>query len=248
MSIKGYYMPAPDEKQKASIGDVLGVVEQWISEASDIESEIAELQAQLKEHKSQMSEWIRNELQCTAVNMAKTVATVLYWRFDDVSVRRGIAAGLGLAGNAPLRNYVYPALAQAPCVTCGNPADVSVASMSEAHGGKRALCDDCKNKEIEQRAQIELARAERNEVARQAMQALKTMPYPDYLKTDHWQDLRKRSLKRAGYRCQTCNAKGVLHVHHRTYVRRGEEELSDLIVLCANCHSTFHNAHEVTNE
>lgn len=69
----------------------------------------------------------------------------------------------------------------------------------------------------------------------------RAMPYPEYLKTEHWQTLREKALTRADHRCQVCNAQiASLHVHHRTYERRGRESLRDLIVLCSDCHAMFH--------
>ena len=71
--------------------------------------------------------------------------------------------------------------------------------------------------------------------------ALREMPYPQYLLTDHWQALRVGALKRAGFRCQVCNVTGVvLNVHHRTYERLGQERDDDLTVLCRGCHALFH--------
>jgi 5-methylcytosine-specific restriction endonuclease McrA len=71
---------------------------------------------------------------------------------------------------------------------------------------------------------------------------LHTMPYREYLQTTHWDMTRYFMLRRAGERCQLCNTtKKPLHVHHRTYERRGFEEPGDLIVLCAGCHATFHH-------
>ena len=66
------------------------------------------------------------------------------------------------------------------------------------------------------------------------------MPYRDYLQTSEWQERRKAALKRTGYRCQVCNRGRTLHVHHRTYERRGAELASDLIVLCDECHALYH--------
>ena len=75
--------------------------------------------------------------------------------------------------------------------------------------------------------------------------ALKYMPYKEYLQTEFWDKQRKGALKRALFRCQLCNkgkaARVTLDVHHRTYERRGRESPEDLIVLCRNCHSNFHN-------
>jgi len=70
---------------------------------------------------------------------------------------------------------------------------------------------------------------------------LKTMPYVDYLRSDHWKRVRTDALERANRRCQLCNKEKGLHVHHRTYERRGEELSEDVTVLCADCHKMFHD-------
>lgn len=70
---------------------------------------------------------------------------------------------------------------------------------------------------------------------------LATMPYAEYLKTEHWQQQREAAKERAGHRCQLCNSGERLEVHHRTYERRGAEEPGDLIVLCHGCHEKFHD-------
>lgn len=69
---------------------------------------------------------------------------------------------------------------------------------------------------------------------------LRAMPYAEYLQTDHWKIVRADALVRAGERCQLCNSKTKLNVHHRTYTNRGNEQPGDLIVLCNDCHTTFH--------
>jgi hypothetical protein len=72
-------------------------------------------------------------------------------------------------------------------------------------------------------------------------EALRTMPYVQYLQTPEWQERRALHLHAAHYRCQVCNAgKVLLNVHHRTYERRGRETFKDLIVLCHECHALFH--------
>lgn len=70
---------------------------------------------------------------------------------------------------------------------------------------------------------------------------LKHIPYREYLKTAHWEETRKKALDRARHRCQACNSPDDLHVHHRTYERRGEERDDDLTVLCRSCHSRVHD-------
>lgn len=69
---------------------------------------------------------------------------------------------------------------------------------------------------------------------------LRSMPYADYLKTAHWQRIRCWALRKAFQRCQVCNGKGLLDVHHRTYERRGRERLADVTVLCRECHTLYH--------
>lgn len=71
---------------------------------------------------------------------------------------------------------------------------------------------------------------------------LSAMPYSEYLKTDHWKDLSAKAKTEAGNRCQLCNSGDkALHTHHRTYERRGCEDLKDLVVLCGDCHAKFHD-------
>jgi len=81
---------------------------------------------------------------------------------------------------------------------------------------------------------------ERNESFFRDQKRLKTMPYQEYLKTDHWQALRKTMLKRACYKCSVCGMNKPLHVHHNTYESRGAEKMSDLVVLCHECHEVYH--------
>lgn len=62
----------------------------------------------------------------------------------------------------------------------------------------------------------------------------------EYLKTEHWKQVRAMALANAGNRCQLCNNDRSLQVHHRTYERVGHEDLKDLTVLCGRCHRAFH--------
>lgn len=91
--------------------------------------------------------------------------------------------------------------------------------------------------------------------------ALTRMPYDKYLQTPHWKWLRSRALHKADYRCQVCNSRKSLEVHHRTYQsipfethphhsfpmmwnEAGKDEdfdHNDLIVLCNDCHALFHH-------
>lgn len=80
-----------------------------------------------------------------------------------------------------------------------------------------------------------------NEFQALRLPELKTMPYDQYLQTPEWAQIRYRSLLIADHKCQACEAEGVvLHVHHKTYERLGEELPEDLIVLCEGCHASVH--------
>lgn len=69
---------------------------------------------------------------------------------------------------------------------------------------------------------------------------LRSMPYAEYLQTAEWKEKRDFVLGFACHRCQVCNSPKNLHVHHRTYERRGDEDLDDLIALCKTCHELYH--------
>jgi predicted metal-binding protein len=65
--------------------------------------------------------------------------------------------------------------------------------------------------------------------------------YDEYLQSEHWKIVSKESRRLADYRCQVCNScDNVLHVHHRTYERIGNELQQDLVCLCDKCHELFH--------
>jgi len=70
------------------------------------------------------------------------------------------------------------------------------------------------------------------------------MSYQEYLQTPEWAAKRQQILIRDEHRCRVCNGGEQLNVHHRTYERRGDEDLNDLTTLCQPCHEYFHNRKE----
>jgi sirohydrochlorin ferrochelatase len=65
--------------------------------------------------------------------------------------------------------------------------------------------------------------------------------YQEYIGSSEWRNnpARLEELRRAGHRCRLCNLGPpdvVLTVHHRTYVRLGQELADDLTTLCMECH------------
>ena len=64
--------------------------------------------------------------------------------------------------------------------------------------------------------------------------------YKEYLVGTTWQEKRKLALDRAKNRCQLCNSRKNLEVHHRKYPTiLGQEPVEDLTVLCHRCHNLF---------
>lgn len=67
------------------------------------------------------------------------------------------------------------------------------------------------------------------------------LQYQKYLKTEHWQTIRRIKLETSGFKCQMCSKSNKLHVHHNNYSNLHKEKLEDLIVLCEDCHKKHHN-------
>lgn len=63
-----------------------------------------------------------------------------------------------------------------------------------------------------------------------------------YLKSEIWKATRKKILFRDNYTCQSCGAKDTqLHVHHLSdYDRLGNEKHENLVTLCLDCHTAWH--------
>jgi len=64
--------------------------------------------------------------------------------------------------------------------------------------------------------------------------------YETYIKSDKWKLIRKQVLDFWGNRCILCYSDYNVHVHHRSYDRLGNEIMTDIIPLCAECHERHH--------
>jgi 5-methylcytosine-specific restriction endonuclease McrA len=163
------------------------------------------------------------------------VIAELYWRFETIPAGRLAKRAYLIAREHPYWYWTCPG--------CGDHVPVgSRGELKELRhpGGYRRLnnrCDRCR-----ERDQAGNSARWREEQARQRERdhQMRTMPYRDYLLTPEWAERRKAALKRARYACQVCNRQRPLHVHHRTYERRGDELSADLIVLCDECHALYH--------
>ena len=71
--------------------------------------------------------------------------------------------------------------------------------------------------------------------------------YHAYLESEQWKQ-KAAAKKRENPRCSLCNRTSkVMHTHHRTYVRCGNEAEFDLTVLCDDCHKMFHQNYDYSD-
>ena len=73
--------------------------------------------------------------------------------------------------------------------------------------------------------------------------------YGEYLRSQHWQNVRRKRLSLDGYKCVICGGGENLNVHHLTYERRGNENIEeDVVTLCHPCHAMLHRIKELSSE
>lgn len=64
-----------------------------------------------------------------------------------------------------------------------------------------------------------------------------------YLKSEHWQNLRIAKLASVDAECKKCGKRDLSNdVHHLRYKSLYDVELTDLVVLCRECHDFAHEA------
>jgi len=71
--------------------------------------------------------------------------------------------------------------------------------------------------------------------------------YTAYLRSKAWQALRAKVIFRDSGQCRAalaggkrCGSRQGVEVHHLTYARFGAELMTDLVVLCHDCHKRAH--------
>jgi len=60
--------------------------------------------------------------------------------------------------------------------------------------------------------------------------------YAAYLISPQWQAKRQKRLALSGHRCSACADARAVHVHHLTYARIFNENMTDLMPLCETHH------------
>ena len=71
--------------------------------------------------------------------------------------------------------------------------------------------------------------------------------YKEYLKTNHWINLRLSLIDQRGHKCSIpdCDSTTSIQAHHTTYERIGHENPEDLTLLCKRCHLAEHKRMEI---
>ncbi len=64
--------------------------------------------------------------------------------------------------------------------------------------------------------------------------------YGEYLRTKHWERVKKRIKYIFQNKCQLCCSEVNLHVHHNDYRNMWHETIADVVLLCEKCHNLFH--------
>ncbi|MGI0489793.1 hypothetical protein ACN4EK_30610 [Pantanalinema rosaneae CENA516] len=218
-------------------------IESILQDLEEMEEAINQLKIRLEQLPAQ----IASELDTEAERIE--AAKYLYWSIPRLSSKT-IAKDLLGVSVRNIRNYIPSTEEFVPCERCQQ--SIYFTTRSHAHElkgrlrkdkkyyaeGYKIICDTCWQEILQRRGNHDQQRYSR---FCQRLNELQKMPYQEYLKTPEWHSRRQKHLQSAGFRCQICNAKGVtLHVHHRTYERRGIERFTDLIVLCCKCHELFH--------
>jgi hypothetical protein len=236
-----------DIKQNAVVMRVLEHVAQCSDNCTKLDQQLHDMHHAISDDAIRMSDGL-------SVEDAQTLARALYWT-DDKHIPIDSIATIYGCGVHPrkVHEHMGTCTIHTSCA-CGETVYIIVHSRDEkrnvfkhikdARSKRRwpfkcAACQEKEQAEIEQK----LAARKRQDESLTAIsvEALRNMPYEEYLQTEHWAAVRTAALRRANYACQLCNAKGRLNVHHRTYENCGREQPSDLIVLCEGCHAKVHD-------
>jgi 5-methylcytosine-specific restriction endonuclease McrA len=60
--------------------------------------------------------------------------------------------------------------------------------------------------------------------------------YLRHIRSSRWRNMRRDMARLRNHRCERCGRGPPLHLHHKNYDRLGRELISDLEILCCECH------------
>jgi 5-methylcytosine-specific restriction endonuclease McrA len=225
----------------APSADSVEVVKRFDTEIGRAYAAVGEAEEILKKAKRNFHNSLKDAVEATVTTRDwDDLLNHVYWNHETFTSEE-IADAFGLPNQRAILFFIRP-VDGAACDCCHKPIPLETRTSRKGYAVRRwPTCKRCQ----EERAKSSWAswseKQRQEETERQArISAAKTLSYADYLKTDWWMALRTKAYKKAGYRCQLCNNRNNIAVHHRTYERLGNEDLDDLIVLCKECHGKFH--------
>jgi hypothetical protein len=118
------------------------------------------------------------------------------------------------------------------CTTCGASLPCEKGELSHRNVALRYRVED-----IESKGVFDLAGEEFNSRIREQRSKL-LQAYSEYLQSPQWHALRQAVIQRDGS-CRVCEDQ-IECVHHVTYERLFDEDLSDLVGVCQPCHELIH--------
>lgn len=104
-----------------------------------------------------------------------------------------------------------------------------------------------RSKKARKRSKMDAAAAR---VLSRRLQGTKFATYDEYLASPEWEKLKERWLKSPLSRGNLCHAGKCgstknLVFHHVNYCRLGNENLSDLLLVCNECHKEIHRLYDM---
>ena len=125
------------------------------------------------------------------------------------------------------------------CMGCGRHADAFLKWVKVPEDRRDSVPPW--DKEIEKRWQEDRDRqAQFDRRADDIERERRRSEYESHLRSDKWNDIRRRVIERSGGICEGCRMNRGQHVHHLTYDHLGNELLFELVFLCRQCHELIH--------
>jgi 5-methylcytosine-specific restriction endonuclease McrA len=206
-----------------------------------------EIKQEIRTHEKQIQALKEERRKLKLPKITREEANHLYWEGNLPLALIMEAAGLKNSSKAQ-KAMIQPKEIAVVCGKCGERAHTIAASRARAREllveskKKRHRCPECLKEQTEAQMNVFNAIREIRSAQFDRISELKAMPYPEYLKSPHWQTTRKQKLAHAHYSCELCSATNTrLNVHHKHYRTRGHENNRDLIALCEPCHAKFHD-------
>ena len=116
--------------------------------------------------------------------------------------------------------------------------DIRVCEIEGIHIGYCAI--DLLDEALDLKPDFQEARNLRGDIWHAILTNNREDHYEKYLNSKAWSEVRKECFDHFGRQCLFCSNPATL-VHHRSYANIGKENfLTDLSVLCDDCHQRFH--------